>query len=1333
WTKCLEDGNPREVSFRIRKADDTYRWHIARQVPICDSSGTITTWYGTCTDIEILKRTEASLQENELRWRLLFEGAADAIFWADAESGLLTQCNAAAEKMMGRDRSELIGQPQSILHPPEEADRYRQLFEEHVLTQPNTPVEVEVIRKDGRRIDVAISPSVTMINGKHVIQGIFRDITERKVAERTIQKLSRFRETIIQTAAEGICVCVPIVDFPYVAFTVWNDRMIAITGYTVGEINQRGWYQSLYPDSEVQLRAQQRMDRMRHGDDLKAEKWEIVRKDGERRIISISTSLIDFDEESAVAALIQDVTDQRKNVRSLKESERSLQFFRTLVNLTNDTIHVMDPSTSRFLDVNEQACTRLGYTHQEMLQLGAIDIEASLPTLAEWLQHVQDVKASGNMLLEGTHRCKDGTTFPVEVNVRHVTVDQQEYMVAVVRDITERQQTDAARQRAIEELRRSEERFSKLFHASPFSIIVASYPSGRIIEANDAFLRLFEFQRDEVIDRTTGELEIWVFPSDRQRMLDSLHSRGAAPNMEYEFRTKLGKTLSLVMSVEIIQLDGQDYSLAMSIDVSQLKAAQAELHRTDELLRAVVRSTTDAVFVKDRQGKYLLFNEAAGNFVGVPAVDVIGLDDHSLFEEEAVRIIQTHDRRVMESGIVHTAEETLTAAGVSRTYLSTKAPHRDKAGNVIAVIGISRDITDRKKSEQLIQENESRLRLLMDSIPAYISYVDVDERYLWVNQVYEDWYQRPRSEIIGRTIRELQGEENYAVIQPHVQRVLRGDSVHYEQELQSSSHHRMTFDTHYIPHRSEGGRVLGFFVMVFDLTAERSTQLALRESETRYRKLFETCGDAIFILDLQGNIRSVNPAAAAMHGYTTEELIGRNMRELDIPSDADQIPDRIQQVLAGQTLHFDVNHRRKNGEEFPISVVATLLQIGDEPLVLSFDRDITERKRNEEQRQLLAGHLAQAQKMEAIGRLAGGVAHDFNNILTVINGYSALLLNKTHPEDERSEMLREIAAAGARAATLTQQLLNYSRKQVIKRHALDLNSVVREMENMLRQLIGENIELSISCSNTTALVFADAGQVGQVVMNLAVNARDAMPAGGQLTMSIRTLDLDASFLQEYVDVSPGRFVQLTVADTGNGIPPDLMDRIFEPFFTTKGVGTGTGLGLASVRAIAEDSGGFVSVHSQPDQGSTFEFYLPAIDAESATPLVRTPEAAGGRETILIVEDEDAVRMVMHRFLEEFGYTVLTARGAAEAIAIAGQSAGKIDLLITDVVMPEKSGRDLVEGIQRRWPNLKYLYVSGYSTDDVVRHGVSQSHVAFLQKPFTPDGLARKLRELLDQP
>jgi signal transduction histidine kinase len=379
----------------------------------------------------------------------------------------------------------------------------------------------------------------------------------------------------------------------------------------------------------------------------------------------------------------------------------------------------------------------------------------------------------------------------------------------------------------------------------------------------------------------------------------------------------------------------------------------------------------------------------------------------------------------------------------------------------------------------------------------------------------------------------------------------------------------------------------------------------------------------------------------------------------------------------------------------------------------------------------LEEQMRQAQKLEAVGRLAGGVAHDFNNLLTIITGYAEVLMDAVPQEHPDHEFVVEIGKAAARAATLTRQLLAFSRQQVLEPKLLDLNEVVRQTDKMLSRLIGEDLLLSLSLADRLGRVKADPGQIDQVLMNLVVNARDAMPKGGRLTIETCNVELDTGYTQYHLEVEAGPYVMLAVSDTGVGMDPDTRGRIFEPFFTTKPAGTGTGLGLSTVFGIVKQSGGHIYVYSEPGQGSTFKIYLPVAKGEPpvAEPTVG-PQAPSGTETLLLVEDDDAVRAVTRLALERSGYTVLEAASGREAIAMAEHHSGRIDLLISDVVMPEIGGREVAEAITEARPQTKVLYLSGYTDDAVVRHGILRAEVAFLQKPFTPAALARKVRKVL---
>ncbi len=509
---------------------------------------------------------------------------------------------------------------------------------------------------------------------------------------------------------------------------------------------------------------------------------------------------------------------------------------------------------------------------------------------------------------------------------------------------------------------------------------------------------------------------------------------------------------------------------------------------------------------------------------------------------------------------------------------------------------------------------------------------------------------------------------------------------------------------------------------------ESEARAALRDAEASFATLVEFAPIGIYRSNPVGQFLSVNSAFVRMLGYdSSDEVLPLDMGR-DVYADADERQRLLDRDTYSDRQYDDVEAtwKRKDGRllQVQLSVRAVRNAAGQVDYYETFVRDVTDQRRLQQQ-------LTQSQKMEAIGRLAGGVAHDFNNLLTVITSYSDLVFQDLPPDDPRRDDVDQVRKAADGAAALTRQLLAFSRQQVLEPKVIDLNSVVDNLKKILQRVIGEDVDLTTVLATELGAVKADISQIEQILMNLAVNARDAMPTGGQLTIETSNVDYDPE-RQQRADGSRN-FVMLAVTDTGTGMDEATKAKIFEPFFTTKQPGKGTGLGLATVYAIVTQAEGFIWVYSELGHGTSFKIYLPQVDAVPTTAAVARVDLPRGTETVLLVEDAAAVRAVARQVLQRQGYRVLEASDGEDALHLAARHQGTIDLVLTDVVMPRAGGRELAERLLAVRPDTRVLYMSGYTDDSVVRHGILEGGVAYLQKPFSPEGLARKVREVLDAP
>jgi PAS domain S-box-containing protein len=648
-----------------------------------------------------------------------------------------------------------------------------------------------------------------------------------------------------------------------------------------------------------------------------------------------------------------------------------------------------------------------------------------------------------------------------------------------------------------------------------------------------------------------------------------------------------------------------------------------------------------------------------------------------------------------------------------------------------ARLALINDVTEGRRTAAALSDSEEQIRLLLDSAAEGVFGVDLKGACTFSNHACVRMLGFSHaSELLGKDMHRLCHHSRVdgtplPIRESKMYQAFRRDTGAHASDEVFWRRDGTSFPTEYwsYPIR-RGGILTGYVVSFLDITERREAEKSLASRTAYLNALIENNPLAIVVLDPSYVVQMCNPAFAKLFLYEQTEVVGRLLDELVLPSSEPALLQKFSE--GGDVVHGITRRARKDGSLVDVELYGVPLVIdGQVRGSYGIYRDISEEKRLELQ-------LRQAQKMEAVGRLAGGVAHDFNNLLSVIIGYSELLEAAVEPDGPSGKNVEEIKKAARRAASLTRQLLAFSRKQVLEPKVLNLNAVVSETEKMLQRLLGEDIAIVTKLDPALGQVRVDQGQIEQVIMNLLVNARDAMPQGGRLTIETGNVDLDEVFAQQHPGAKPGRYVRLTVSDSGTGMDAETQAHIFEPFFTTKELGRGTGLGLATVYGVVKQSEGYILVSSELGLGTTFQIHLPRI-AVAAGEIAASPGAAAGAqgmETILLVEDEDALRELARILLEGAGYLVLEAESGAHALQIAERT-GEIDLLLTDVVMPAMSGATLAEELRPLKPGMKVLFMSGYPDDKIVNHGVLAEGMVLLQKPFNRDELLGKVRELLN--
>lgn len=758
------------------------------------------------------------------------------------------------------------------------------------------------------------------------------------------------------------------------------------------------------------------------------------------------------------------------------------------------------------------------------------------------------------------------------------------------------------------------------------------------------------------------------------------------------------------------------------------------LRESERRYRDFFDNATDAIYVHDLSGRYTLVNNAGVKLIGYTRSEILQMNIADIVPRHYIEHIKRNfDRKLRDQGATIYEVEVVAKDG-ARIPVEVNSRLIYERGVTVGVQGTARDISERKRAEQALRESEERFRNLFENAKDVLFTCDLSGNFTSLNRAGELLMEYSRAEAVGMNFAEIVAPEHRHIVRTMLNRKAAGDrATTYELEVITKSRRRVLFE---ISSRSiyRDGKVVGVQGSARDITERKSAEEALRKSEEQYRILFESNPLPMWVFDLDTLAPlALNEAAVRHYGFTREAFLSLTLKDLH-PStgEAESISNRLHGIEGLSDLG-EWRHRTAVGNIINVEITANVTQFSRRRAGVILAHDITERKRAEDALNSSQLQLQQSQKLEAIGQLAGGVAHDFNNLLTAIIGYTDLSLRRLASDHPVRRHLGETKKAAERAASLTRQLLAFSRKQILEPKILDLNLVVTDMHKMLQRLIGEDVTLSTNLARPLGKVKADPGQVQQIIMNLIVNARDAMPRGGMATIETGNVKLDEVYVLGRAAVQPGDYVMLAISDSGAGMDEKTLARIFEPFFTTKEAGKGTGLGLSTVYGIVKQSGGYISAYSEVGAGTVFKVYLPQIGSNEIPLNAATPVKTNvrGTETILLAEDEGVVRRMARVILESAGYRVMEAPGGAEALEIFNSHRDEIQLLVTDVIMPEVSGRVLAERIRLIRPDLPVLYMSGYTDDAIVRHGLLSDGLQFLQKPFTSEVLTRKVRDVLD--
>ncbi len=988
---------------------------------------------------------------------------------------------------------------------------------------------------------------------------------------------------------------------------------------------------------------------------------------------------------------------------SLEESEER---FRSLVETTSDWIWEID-AQGIYTYASPKVKDILGYEPAEIVGRDLLDLMP--PDEAERvakinLEYFEKLKPL--IRVENLHFHKDGRIVVLETSGVPI-VDESGHLTGyrgIDRDVTER--------------KKAEDSLRAVFKAAPVGLAITK---DRVLQnVNEAWCDIYGYSESEIIGHTTRKLYENEGEYERvgRALYPQLPERGIA-SVQTKHLRRDGTFRDIVVTTAPLRSEGPSLEAVVVVeDITDRKKREEALRESEKALQTIFDNTHDAIFIFDLEGRVLDCNQKMLDLHGISREQALRsfiLDDFSTPDDPVDQQRGIWDR-VMK-GEVFQFEWKARRPNDGSTFDAEVALKRIVLGNRPLILANVRDITQRKAAEAALRESEEKFRALVENCGDAVARFDRDHRFLYGNRlvIEQTGLPFPPCDLVGKSFEEIGLPEHLCdSLNELLERsFLSGEVLYHLVQLPNGQ----WIDVVQIPEKDASGQVMAVISSGRDITEHK-------KSEAMLSILFQAAPLAICVVDANRILTKVNDYCSSTFGYSPEEMVGRDPHFLYFNEEDYRAAGEV--IYSANFLAKELRMRRKDGKAISVLINRSYLNgkdVSEGSIVVV--QDISDRKALEEQ-------LRQAQKMEAIGQLAGGVAHDFNNILQAILGYTNIILISLGPEDRHYGKLKEVEKAGEKAASLTRQLLAFSRRQVLQLSPLDLNQVIDDLMKMLRRLIGENIELSIRPDSALGKVNADRSQMDQVIINLCVNARDAMPDGGKLSIETQNIRLDDDDCTKYDLEKSGRYVRLSVTDSGCGMDPETKSKIFEPFFTTKEKWRGTGLGLATVYGIVRQHDGMIRVYSEPGKGSRFDVYLPVIESTEEEPLMegQTPPP-GGHETVLMAEDDAPLRFLTEEILKLAGYRVLAAVDGEDALRIYREHGQEVDLLLLDVIMPKKGGRGVYEEIRAVHPGIPCLFMSGYSEDAVHTNFILDHGLKLIQKPFKTLDLLKMLRQELD--